>query len=752
MNIMNKLGIGLLVVAFAFSILKTTGLVGEGGIAAGRKKKISYVHWHLEGGWQEGLDALAEDYEQTHPDVDIQQIRVSGNANYYHIYITTKLLGGTAPDLVSLGREPDGYIPRYYIPLDPYISKPNPHNKGTDLEDVPWRDTYIDGMQGGYREQYLSYYGAPLAILVRRVYYNKTLFQEVLGTDLRPQDILDWPAFAKRIVAEQAAGEPTAGKRLWPFFSQESKDALRAAADGNALTDAQKKTIVGDINGVLLNSAFYNPEVVANFAEVIDHPEIESILSDFGPGGVEAVAGSHARMIETFDEMSGQREAGELSDARRNTFYYLRAKVKRFNRLLIEESYPGLIVDSDIETLEPSNFRQFIDVCKRFEEWSKATRENQQRKVVPIAAIGSWTSGMLVGQYITGTTANRLRELDINRNGRTGSGPGVKGIQGEKDETYFALLMDRFEWDDPYLRAAYRMIDEIKDYFQEGFVGTQWDDGKFLFGQGNAAMMPTGSWETKSLMAAAEEAGFEIGAFPFPFPDEGHPKYGRYVAGKVSEQGLPSTGEIGVYRYSDNLEQALDYLQFMTSRKSTVKLSKYTLWYPAIKGAEKDPEVDRILGDYKPQGEGYFGGAALSLGKNTSTYYNRQIKLWLSGDWTLEKFFEEYRKKYFANAKQDIEDEVLAPLRRHVASTEREIDAARFTVTVNERRLADVKENKPVDPDAPMPPANKPEEIEGQIDRWSRREAELIENQLNSIFDFALKSHLTEKLATDGND
>ena len=66
----------------------------------------------------------------------------------YKQYVQTQGIGKTLPDLVQLGREEAGSVPRFFISNTEDVQQPNPYNKGTSLEDVAWMDTYLDGMDG----------------------------------------------------------------------------------------------------------------------------------------------------------------------------------------------------------------------------------------------------------------------------------------------------------------------------------------------------------------------------------------------------------------------------------------------------------------------------------------------------------------------------------------------------------------------------------------------------------------------------
>jgi len=535
MNFWNKIGVALLVLAFAFSLsnrLKKAPVLSD-------KTIIGVGHWQLEGGWREGLDAIFREYEKLHPDVEIRQTAVTGS--FYGIWATTQLLGGTAPDLIEIGREPPEYIPRYYTTLDMHLDEPNPYNKGTPLEGKPWSDTLVDGGKGGYYEQYLATYGVGQSVLVFRLYYNKDIFRKALGHDRPPKDFQEW-----------------------------------------------------------------------------------------------------------------------------------------------------------------------IDYCEKIKAWS----DKQTEKIIPVAAIGQWTTSVLQSIYVTATTGDMVDVLDYNRNGRTGSGFGIRRYVGEPMETFFALFEGKVSWDDPRFRASYNMMEEVREYFQSGFVATGWDDGKFLFIQGKAAMMPTGSWETKSFMSAAK---FELGAFPFPIPSKTHPKYGKYIAGPVSELGLRGAGQFGIPKQTKHFKVALDVLRFLTSKRmNEMFANEYTLWPPIVKGAQIRDE----LKPFAPSGEGYRGGFAVGVDWETLGEYQRLLPLWLNGEKTQDELFEDYAYFYKKNAPAEMHRKILEPQRRNLEGSERLLNQLQF-----EQAATSSSDRKK-----------------------AHREAYVAESQLNSIYELAFQRYMTKKV------
>jgi len=207
-KIRNLIGVGILAAAFLWSAVHMVHLAfGPGSaVSTSQKRVVRFAHWQLEGGLVEALNDAARLYEKLHPDVRVEQIPIPERA--YPQWVRTQLIGRTAPDLIeSQGWE--NLIVRYFVPITDIIEKPNPyHSKeweqrlvallgdeyksGPDtvnLEGVPWRDTYIDGMQGGYMQTLQDFYGMPLSVFTIRCYANRDLLKKAAGTTEPPQDL-----------------------------------------------------------------------------------------------------------------------------------------------------------------------------------------------------------------------------------------------------------------------------------------------------------------------------------------------------------------------------------------------------------------------------------------------------------------------------------------------------------------------------------------------------------------------------------
>jgi raffinose/stachyose/melibiose transport system substrate-binding protein len=162
----------------------------KAGMPPGATIQLRIGHWQLEPGVREAFDRMAGEYRRLHPEVSIVQDAIPEGS--YGTWLTTQLMGGTASDMIQVGMLPYnvllGYYSRYFLPLTAYVNEPNPYNRGTPLEGVPWRNTYKDAMRGSYVDELQQYMTVPLAQFGIRVFYNKDLLRQLTGLEAAPRD------------------------------------------------------------------------------------------------------------------------------------------------------------------------------------------------------------------------------------------------------------------------------------------------------------------------------------------------------------------------------------------------------------------------------------------------------------------------------------------------------------------------------------------------------------------------------------
>jgi raffinose/stachyose/melibiose transport system substrate-binding protein len=204
-------GVGLILLATCFLYATGRILFRTAEEADPDTRILRFAHWQLEAGIREAFDALARDYEALHPGVEIRQVTIP--ETIWRNWTTTQLVGGTAPDLIQIGRITTSQISRFFRPITEYVDQPNPYNVGTELEGVPWRNTYRDNLETTYNRELMDYYGvSPFAATVR-AYYNLDLLRKYTGRDTPPQDLAEFLEVCEMVRTRSAAE----GRVIYPI-------------------------------------------------------------------------------------------------------------------------------------------------------------------------------------------------------------------------------------------------------------------------------------------------------------------------------------------------------------------------------------------------------------------------------------------------------------------------------------------------------------------------------------------------------
>ncbi len=186
---------------------------------------IRISQWQLELGVREGIDTIIKRYEQLNPKVHVVQIAVPGSA--YLPWVQTQMVGGTGPDIVEYSFPwPD--TGRNFQPIDADVMQPNPYNKGTPLEGVAWKDTFIDGMisPDNFVQSLNAYYSVSMSTGVPRIAYNRQLLKTITGSDAPPHTYRELVGLADQIKAYSKAH----GLNIAPLAN--SHDTHKGLTDG----------------------------------------------------------------------------------------------------------------------------------------------------------------------------------------------------------------------------------------------------------------------------------------------------------------------------------------------------------------------------------------------------------------------------------------------------------------------------------------------------------------------------------------
>jgi len=210
----NVIAIGILLAAYAVSAVRFASLTLQiRNSEADRddaERVIRVTHWQLEPGFREAMQWAIDEYNAL-PHVREANVRVEQlpiTERVYNQFMNVHLISGTAPDIATKGMTrliQGNNAAKFYTPLGEHINAPNPYNTRDRLspdlpEDVkhlletaPWRETFVDGMLGGYDPTLNDYYAVPISNFgASRFFYNRTLLRQVKQfiaeqLDLNPQ-------------------------------------------------------------------------------------------------------------------------------------------------------------------------------------------------------------------------------------------------------------------------------------------------------------------------------------------------------------------------------------------------------------------------------------------------------------------------------------------------------------------------------------------------------------------------------------
>ncbi len=196
----NYIALLILVVAYVFAagrFFYVAGYFGKEKEHASDEKVVRVTHWQLEPGYRDALDWAIEKYNEL-PHVKAANVRVEQAAiteKVYNQFMNVHLISGTAPDIAAKGKTQlikGNAVARYYAPLGVYINDPNPYNTAEYLDPdldpelaeylgkASWKDTFTDGMLGGFDEELDDYYAIPISTWgSMRMFYNAKLLDKI---------------------------------------------------------------------------------------------------------------------------------------------------------------------------------------------------------------------------------------------------------------------------------------------------------------------------------------------------------------------------------------------------------------------------------------------------------------------------------------------------------------------------------------------------------------------------------------------
>ena len=116
---------------------------------------------------------------------------------------------------------------RYFAPLTAELAKPNPYNRGTSQEKIPWLDTFHDKLLAPKRDSPDpgQIYGVNVTECTLRLFCNVELMKEILGRVVVPKDFND----LRKILAQVKEYSRKTGRPISGLAG--SRDTTRAVAE-----------------------------------------------------------------------------------------------------------------------------------------------------------------------------------------------------------------------------------------------------------------------------------------------------------------------------------------------------------------------------------------------------------------------------------------------------------------------------------------------------------------------------------------
>ncbi len=234
----NHIGLAILVVAFAaglFDILRPRAEAD--GRVVDEDRVVHFLHWQLEPGFREALDAVIADYNRL-PHVREQGYKVRQMAvteRVYRQFLNVHLISGTAPDLAAASQHSmAANRAQFFEPFLEVLERPNPYNApewlppdmeprlAEFLSSAAWKETFVDGLQGSVDATTGYVYTIPVATWgTIRMYVNRSLLGQAKQVLREAFAMPERPAWLEAQLSDRPDETPLAmlpdspGLRAW---------------------------------------------------------------------------------------------------------------------------------------------------------------------------------------------------------------------------------------------------------------------------------------------------------------------------------------------------------------------------------------------------------------------------------------------------------------------------------------------------------------------------------------------------------
>lgn len=242
----------------------------------------------------------------------------------------------------------------------------------------------------------------------------------------------------------------------------------------------------------------------------------------------------------------------------------------------------------------PATYEEFLALCERVMEFNvEEESAGQPGGILPIAG-SKYNAPLMLNNLYSAITQQFALGLS-------------KNLAMAPDAGITAYLDGEWDWNTPAIVKGLETMREVGQYMQPGFLQLGRDDAMFYFAQGRALMISTGSFDATSIRV---QSPFDVGVFSFPVPSAEVPEFEDFVMGPFSEGSTGTGFVLGIVRDAPHVEIAMDFLQFLSSKRGIEILSTTSGWLPGV----IDVDLPENIKPFKPRMTGYPKGFDLAFG------------------------------------------------------------------------------------------------------------------------------------------
>lgn len=309
----------------------------------------------------------------------------------------------------------------------------------------------------------------------------------------------------------------------------------------------------------------------------------------------------------------------------------------------------------------PENYGEFLELCQQVIEYGKEKREaGRPGDILPIAG-SKYNAPMMINDLFAGITQQLVLKTFPDST-----------LSATADTTTLAYLQGIWNWNSPDIVKALDVTREIGQYMQPGFLQLGRDDAMFYFAQQRALMICTGSFDATSIRV---QSPFRVGVFKMPLPSGEDPEFANYIAGQFSEGSTGTGFTLGIVRNAPHVDDAINFLRFLSSRRGNQILSEKSGWLPAIVGVD----LPEAMLPFKPLLEGYPRGMNSRSGDypDAASVFGNHLHELVSPTGSVDTFLSEVRAGYASNLLADVKSRQRI-LQRNIASRDSAIAGFEF--------------------------------------------------------------------------